>query len=95
MEAEPVIANVADGTGTLVLNRPDASNVRSDGMLDGLIKHSALFERDSRVRCVVLSARGKHFMAGANLREFHSNGSSSSSGPMSWPKLSRTASTRN
>jgi 2-(1,2-epoxy-1,2-dihydrophenyl)acetyl-CoA isomerase len=73
MEAEPVIATVEDGIGTLVLNRPDVSNVLSDGMLDELIKHSALFERDSRVRCVVLSARGKHFMAGADLKEFHSN----------------------
>ena len=46
MEAEPVIATVEDGIGTLVLNRPDVSNVLSDGMLDELIKHSALFERD-------------------------------------------------
>jgi 2-(1,2-epoxy-1,2-dihydrophenyl)acetyl-CoA isomerase len=69
MEA-PVIAKVEDGIGTLVLNRPDVSNVLSDGMLDELIKHSARFERDSRVRCVVLSARGKHFMAAPISRSF-------------------------
>jgi 2-(1,2-epoxy-1,2-dihydrophenyl)acetyl-CoA isomerase len=73
MEEAPVLADVQDGIGTLVLNRPAAANVLSDRMLDDLIAHSARFERDSDVRCVVLRARGKHFLAGADLKAFHAN----------------------
>jgi 2-(1,2-epoxy-1,2-dihydrophenyl)acetyl-CoA isomerase len=73
MEArsEHIVATVAEGVGTLLLNRPDALNALSREMVDGLVEHCGRFERDAAVRCVVIRAAGDHFMAGGDVKEFH------------------------
>ena len=60
-----------DGIGWLTLNRPESLNALSIEMTDLLIKHSAEFEKDPAVRCVVIRGAGTHFMAGGDIKGFH------------------------
>jgi 2-(1,2-epoxy-1,2-dihydrophenyl)acetyl-CoA isomerase len=69
--AAHLLAEIADGIGTLTFNRPEARNALSAEMTDGLIDWSGRFERDPTVRCVVLRGAGAHFMAGGDVKGFH------------------------
>ncbi|WP_422000082.1 enoyl-CoA hydratase/isomerase family protein [Reyranella sp.] len=71
MSAPHVLAEVKDGIGWLTLNRPESLNALSPEMTDLLIRHTAQFEKDSAVRCVVIRAAGSHFMAGGDIKGFH------------------------
>ena len=71
MSAPHVLAEVKDGIGWLTLNRPEQLNALSMEMRDLLIEHSAAFEKDPKVRCVVIRGAGTHFMAGGDIRGFH------------------------
>ncbi len=71
MSAPHVLAEVKDGIGWLTLNRPDSLNALSMEMRDLLVEHSAKFEKDPAVRCVVIRGAGTHFMAGGDIRGFH------------------------
>jgi 2-(1,2-epoxy-1,2-dihydrophenyl)acetyl-CoA isomerase len=71
LTAPHVLAEVKDGIGWLTLNRPDALNALSMEMRDLLIEHTARFEKDAAVRCVVIRGAGTHFMAGGDIRGFH------------------------
>ncbi|MGF6888592.1 enoyl-CoA hydratase [Nocardia sp. GAS34] len=54
----------------LVLNRPQALNSLTAGLLDELDAGVTAAEQDSNIRVVVLAARGSAFCAGADLTEF-------------------------
>lgn len=71
MSAPHVLAEVKDGIGWLTLNRPESLNALSMEMRDLLVEHSASFEKDPKVRCVVIRGAGTHFMAGGDIRGFH------------------------
>jgi 2-(1,2-epoxy-1,2-dihydrophenyl)acetyl-CoA isomerase len=71
MPAPHATAEVKDGIGWLTLNRPEVLNALSMEMRDLLIEHSANFEKDPAVRCVVIRGAGTHFMAGGDIRGFH------------------------
>jgi 2-(1,2-epoxy-1,2-dihydrophenyl)acetyl-CoA isomerase len=71
MSAPHVLAEVEDGIGWITLNRPESLNALSMEMRDLLIEHSAKFEKDPAVRCVVIRGAGTHFMAGGDIRGFH------------------------
>ena len=71
MSEEHVATEIAQGIGTITLNRPAALNALSPAMLEALIDTSARFERDPAVRCVVLRAAGDNFMAGGDVKGFH------------------------
>ena len=71
MSAPHVLAEVKDGIGWLTLNRPESLNALSFEMTDLLIKHTAEFEKDAKVRCVVIRGAGTHFMAGGDIKGFH------------------------
>lgn len=71
MSTPHVLAEVDDGIGWLTLNRPDQLNALSMEMRDLLVEHSARFEKDPAVRCVVIRGAGTHFMAGGDIRGFH------------------------
>jgi 2-(1,2-epoxy-1,2-dihydrophenyl)acetyl-CoA isomerase len=71
MSAPHVLAEVKDGIGWLTLNRPDALNALSMEMRELLIEHTAAFEQDPKVRCVVIRGAGTHFMAGGDIKGFH------------------------
>ncbi|MFB6572151.1 MULTISPECIES: enoyl-CoA hydratase/isomerase family protein [Streptomyces] len=70
--ADPVDALVLhaahDGVTHLTLNRPDALNALTWDMRERLIAHLADAAADPDVRAVVLTATGKGFCAGADLR---------------------------
>jgi len=71
MSAPHVLAEVRDGIGWLTLNRPQSLNALSFEMTDLLIRHTAAFEKDPAVRCVVVRGAGTHFMAGGDIKGFH------------------------
>lgn len=53
----------------LWLNRPQAFNALSEGLMDALQRELDAIARDPSVRAVVIGARGKAFCAGHDLRE--------------------------
>ena len=59
----------AAGITTLTLNRPQARNALSLGMLQALLTELERIATDSRVRVVVLAGAGPAFCAGHDLKE--------------------------
>jgi len=68
---EPLILNSRDARGvvTLTLNRPQAFNSLSQGLLAALQAELDRLKDDAAVRVVVLAAAGKAFCAGHDLKE--------------------------
>jgi 2-(1,2-epoxy-1,2-dihydrophenyl)acetyl-CoA isomerase len=71
MDESQVLTELANGIGTITLNRPTSLNALTPQMMEGLIKATASFERDISVRCVVLKGAGENFMAGGDVKSFH------------------------
>ena len=73
MEYKAIFHEIRDGVATITLNRPGAANSLnhelSSEMLDAIIRS----EEDSGVRALVLTATGRFFCAGADLRSFYSS----------------------
>ncbi len=69
--AEPFVTTTRDARGvvTLTLNRPQAFNVLSEGMLTALQAELDAVARDATARVMVLAAAGKAFCAGHDLKE--------------------------
>ena len=69
--AEPLVRRGADSRGvvTLTLNRPQSYNALSEAMLSALQSELDAIAADPAVRVVVLSAEGKAFCAGHDLKE--------------------------
>jgi enoyl-CoA hydratase/carnithine racemase len=57
------------GVLTLTLNRPDAFNALSEGLLEALQRELDRAAADNSVRAVVIAAAGKAFCAGHDLKE--------------------------
>ena len=69
MEHEPVLWHIEGGVGHIVLNRPDAANAidsASARSLAGAIVQAA----HADIGAVLISARGKQFCAGGDIKEF-------------------------
>jgi enoyl-CoA hydratase/carnithine racemase len=68
---EPVVLRSQDKRGVvaLTLNRPQAFNALSEAMLAALQRAFDAIAKDESVRVVVLSAKGKAFCAGHDLKE--------------------------
>lgn len=56
----------------LTLNRPAALNTLDFAMVDALVAACDALARDGSIKVVVLAGAGKHFMAGGDVRTFHS-----------------------
>ncbi len=71
MANEPLLLQHADARGvvTLTLNRPQAYNALSEGMLDALQAALDAVMADGTARVVVIAAAGKAFCAGHDLKE--------------------------
>ena len=68
MEEAPVlVSRDARGVVQVVLNRPAVNNAYNSAMIDALLAACANARADPSVRVVVLSGRGRHFQAGADL----------------------------
>jgi enoyl-CoA hydratase/carnithine racemase len=57
------------GVATVSLNRPDAMNALSNGLLQAIVATFAALEDDNAVRCVVLRGNGRAFCVGADIKE--------------------------
>jgi 2-(1,2-epoxy-1,2-dihydrophenyl)acetyl-CoA isomerase len=69
MEFERVKLEIDSGVGVLTLNHPEVMNAVSGEMLGGLMRALDEVENPkSGVRCVLLTAAGRGFCAGANLQ---------------------------
>lgn len=68
-----VIRAVTGGVATLTLNRPDARNALSVGLLSALGAALAWAESDTGVRVIVIAGAGPSFCAGHDLREMRSD----------------------
>jgi enoyl-CoA hydratase/carnithine racemase len=68
---DPLLLRSADARGviTLTMNRPQAFNALSEGLLEALQTEFDLIARDPAARAVVLAGAGKAFCAGHDLRE--------------------------
>lgn len=60
------------GIGHITLNRPNVFNSLSTAVHDAIQKAIDEFENDNSVRCLLISANGKHFCTGADLAEVQS-----------------------
>jgi enoyl-CoA hydratase/carnithine racemase len=59
----------SNSVATLTLNRPDALNALSEGLLTALQKELDAIAKDPGVRVVVIAAAGRAFCAGHDLKE--------------------------
>jgi len=68
---EPLVKRARDARGvvTLTLNRPQAFNALSTGMLTALQSELDAVQQDATARVLVLAAAGKAFCAGHDLKE--------------------------
>lgn len=67
---ETIEYDVADGVATIALNRPDKRNAINMQLHGDLAAALRLVARDTTVRALVITGRGKGFCAGQDLSEF-------------------------
>jgi 2-(1,2-epoxy-1,2-dihydrophenyl)acetyl-CoA isomerase len=68
-ERQALRVEVAEGVATLTLDRPDALNALTAGLLADLLAAFRSIARDRAVRAVVLTGAGRAFCAGQDLKE--------------------------
>lgn len=68
---DPLLLRSTDDRGviTLTMNRPQAFNALSEGMLEALQTELNLIAKDGNARALVLAASGRAFCAGHDLKE--------------------------
>lgn len=65
---DPVLLEVdARGVGRVILNRPERNNAYDGALIRALTAALDVLERKQGLRAVVISGRGRHFQAGADL----------------------------
>jgi enoyl-CoA hydratase/carnithine racemase len=62
-----------DNIATLTLNRPDARNALSMGLMEALDAALTAIEHDTSVKVVIIAGNGPAFCAGHDLRELRAN----------------------
>jgi 2-(1,2-epoxy-1,2-dihydrophenyl)acetyl-CoA isomerase len=70
MPYETIALEVAQGVGTITLNRPDAYNALSLALGRELFHAVIAVDEDPAVRCVVVTGAGKAFCGGGDVKEF-------------------------
>ena len=71
--APPLLRRDEDGIATLTLNRPEARNSLSVGLMTALQAALDAINQDEAVRVVVIAANGPVFCAGHDLKEIRAN----------------------
>lgn len=69
MDFENILVDVADGVGTITLNRPKAMNALCSPLMDEMTAILDQWETDNSVRAVVITGNEKVFAAGADIKE--------------------------
>lgn len=67
----PVLYSIADGVGTITLNRPKVLNALNNALADALFMALMALEEDPEVRVIVIRGAGDAFMAGGDVGYFH------------------------
>lgn len=67
--SEPIITQVQDGVGIMVLSRPDKFNCLSRAAHAAIQQACDAFDADGSVRAILIRAEGDHFCTGADLQE--------------------------
>ena len=65
----PVTYSIADGVGTITLNRPEGMNGLNLATKEALLEAVTAAAQDAAVRCVVLTGTGRAFCVGQDLKE--------------------------
>jgi len=60
--------------GIIRLNRPNALNALSDGLMHDIVTAITRFNKDESVGCLILTGEGKAFAAGADIKEMVDSG---------------------
>jgi len=63
------VDEAAPGVTVIAFNRPDVANALSTRMGQELLEAWSKLRADEALRCVILRGEGKHFQAGADLKE--------------------------
>lgn len=82
-----LIFNVADGIAEIRLDRPAVLNAINSAMIADIGRALDLAEADSAVRAIVLTAEGRAFSAGFDLKESAARGETT---PAQWRKILET-----
>jgi enoyl-CoA hydratase/carnithine racemase len=67
MDLNHIQYEIANGIGTITLNRPEKLNALSPAMREGLIEIFSTADKDDSVRVLVVTGAGKTYCAGADL----------------------------
>jgi len=70
--SDTVLVHGDDGVVTLTLNRPAALNALSEEMMQALHAAVKRVVADPRTAAIVVRGAGEHFMAGGDIKDFHS-----------------------
>lgn len=70
MQLETITFKIKDRIGTLTMNRPDEANALNAQMAKELFEISVSCSRDKSLGALIVTANGKMFNAGGDLREF-------------------------
>ena len=70
MAYEHILAESVDEIGLITLNRPQVLNALNQALMNELAVVLEAFDRDDRIRCLVLTGGERAFAAGADVREF-------------------------
>ena len=66
--SDTVLLEIEDGVATVTLNQPEVRNALTPELRTAFREVVCALEFDERVRCVVLTGAGDHFMAGGDIR---------------------------
>lgn len=70
---DTVLLEVKDGIATLTLNRPAQLNALNAEMMQALRLTTESVAKDPAVAVLIVKGAGEHFMAGGDIKEFHSH----------------------
>ncbi|MEM7189073.1 MAG: enoyl-CoA hydratase-related protein [Pseudomonadota bacterium] len=74
MSYNTISLDVADGVATVTIMRPDAANALSGEVIDELWQASIICDDDPAIRAVILTATGRMFCGGGDLKDFCAQG---------------------
>jgi enoyl-CoA hydratase len=74
MEYQYILTEVRGGVGLVTMNRPEAMNALSHGLLRELMDALEAFDADPQIHAMVLAGSQKAFAAGADIKEMADKG---------------------
>ncbi|MBC8338181.1 MAG: enoyl-CoA hydratase [Rhodospirillales bacterium] len=72
MTYKNIIVEKNEAVGVITLNRPDAMNALSEGLMEEMSSVLDGFEADPTIGCIVITGSEKAFAAGADIKEMQS-----------------------